>query len=329
MKKAILALFVFLLAVGLLSAETKTLKIGIITPLSGPQAPDGITQVHGFELYADYVNAHGGIVAGGQTYMIKVMGYDDKGFQPPESLKCAQKAVLEDGVQFLLTTPTTAVCDTIVPFLLKHNTLLMTWGAGPCLRPDWPNVVATFTHWPQYHVTVFQEVKKLWPTVKRVAYTAMDASWAADDILWTKIACKSLGFDMVYSKPYPADIIDWNPVISAMVATKPDLIDFSVIPKTILPTLLEEARALGYTGKFYATEFDVNLLLQKVPADYINGNCINLAYEFDDPAVVGQLAYTLRQQYESKWPGEWKNDATVAWYAIPPLLKGIQLGRQC
>ena len=75
------------------------------------------TQQHGAELWRDEVNAAGGIKAGGKTYEVKFISYDDQ--SRSELVKALYtRLIVQDKVQFLfgpyssvMTAPAVATCE--------------------------------------------------------------------------------------------------------------------------------------------------------------------------------------------------------------------------
>ncbi|HUU40472.1 MAG TPA: ABC transporter substrate-binding protein, partial [Desulfatiglandales bacterium] len=60
------------------ATESKTLKIAVITALSGAGAVWGRGILHGVELATEELNASGGLNIGGERYKVKLIPYDDK-----------------------------------------------------------------------------------------------------------------------------------------------------------------------------------------------------------------------------------------------------------
>src|ERR1700744_2443235 len=69
-------------AAGLLAAtgaaSAQTLTIGMTTSQTGSQNVDGTNQMRGFEMWRDDVNKAGGIKAGGKSYQVRFVSYDDQ-----------------------------------------------------------------------------------------------------------------------------------------------------------------------------------------------------------------------------------------------------------
>ena len=81
-------------------AATKTLKIGVVMPISGPISTVGMAWVRGFELYFNKVNAAGGVKIGNDTYLFDVIAEDSK-VNPEAAGTAAKKLVFQDKASFV------------------------------------------------------------------------------------------------------------------------------------------------------------------------------------------------------------------------------------
>jgi len=117
-------LLAFLLTAGTLFAggQTETeapdvIKIGASISLSGNLARFGNMVKSGYELWAEQVNAQGGIDVGGKKMPVEIVYYDDQS-DNQTAVKLTEKLITEDKVQFLLgpfgsgpTFATTAIAE--------------------------------------------------------------------------------------------------------------------------------------------------------------------------------------------------------------------------
>jgi ABC-type branched-subunit amino acid transport system substrate-binding protein len=87
--------------------DGKTIKLGVLTPLSGPVAVIGLSLTAGNQVYFDYVNSQGGIAGKYQVELVQ----EDTQYSPPKTVQQYNK-VKSDVVAFtqvLGTAPTLAV----------------------------------------------------------------------------------------------------------------------------------------------------------------------------------------------------------------------------
>ncbi|MFA6711562.1 MAG: ABC transporter substrate-binding protein, partial [Candidatus Caldatribacteriota bacterium] len=76
------------------------IKIGAAVSLTGKTAYEGILVKQGYEVWEKWVNEHGGIKAGGKTYGVKIIYYDDES-DPVRGARLTEKLITEDKVHVL------------------------------------------------------------------------------------------------------------------------------------------------------------------------------------------------------------------------------------
>jgi ABC-type branched-subunit amino acid transport system substrate-binding protein len=84
------------------TAPHKVLKIGSIT---GMNTPSGVEQKKWLDLFDKLINEKGGWKIGADTYDVDVIFYDSQN-DPAKGKSLLEKLVLQDGVKFILGTPT-------------------------------------------------------------------------------------------------------------------------------------------------------------------------------------------------------------------------------
>jgi branched-chain amino acid transport system substrate-binding protein len=82
------------------SAESGPIKIGAAVSDTGKFAIEGHSTKHGYEMWADEVNARGGIDVGGTKRKVQIIYYDDQS-EPETAIKLIQRLISQDKVDFL------------------------------------------------------------------------------------------------------------------------------------------------------------------------------------------------------------------------------------
>ena len=83
------------------STGADEVKIGASLSLSGKMTREGHCMKDGYEFWADYMNARGGIEVGDKKYQIKMVFYDDEG-NAQRAAKLYEKLIAEDKVNLIL-----------------------------------------------------------------------------------------------------------------------------------------------------------------------------------------------------------------------------------
>ncbi|MGI9500472.1 MAG: ABC transporter substrate-binding protein, partial [Geminicoccaceae bacterium] len=82
-------------------AQAKTVKIGFLAPLTGEVAAWGLPGLYGCEIWAEQVNAAGGVDIGGEPHMVELVSYDNE-YAPDKARTGATKLIAEDEVKFIM-----------------------------------------------------------------------------------------------------------------------------------------------------------------------------------------------------------------------------------
>ena len=131
-------------------AADDVVKIGFLAPLTGEVAAWGAPGLFGCEIWAERVNAAGGIKAGNRTYKVEIVSYDNE-YAPDKARAGAQKLINEDGVKFIMMLGG----DTMPPVVQVANRakMLVSTLLPSDLTPDTPYLIAPCEVHPIYNVT--------------------------------------------------------------------------------------------------------------------------------------------------------------------------------
>jgi branched-chain amino acid transport system substrate-binding protein len=279
-------------------------RVGLIFPFSGPFAAWGIAFERSIQYGVDQINAQGGLKADGKTYKVKLISYDDKGWVPSENLKMVRKAVFEDKVSVIFNTSTAEVQKAIGPFTTKNKILVLSWGAG-AQSPERPYLIGVDTGWPTNGVSLWTYLRENHPDVQKVAIFNPDYPPGQQGRTWREIGAKAAGYEIVFMDWYPLETVDFYPFVTRILKAKPDFISTDTVPASQLASIVKACKDLGYTGMFMTEQTDFELILKKVPADYIEGFLSSYPEGTKDDTMAPQLIRDFRAHYDKNWPGEW------------------------
>jgi len=304
-------LLVSLLSVGALSCKpavkqaVEPIRVGVIGPLVGECSLWGVPILRCAEIYAEQVNAEGGILVGGEYHLVEVRGYDNICYIPDEELKVTKKAVLEDGVKFLFGTYTYGARSATAAFGTEHEVIIASYGAA-YLRADYPYTMATETGIPVSLAVTTDYVAKKHPEIKKVAITCADTS--PEVPVWYEAACKASGLEIVYNKMFPVETVDFRPYMTAVMATGPDLIVQHGTPAQ--GVFLEAAKLAGFTGWAIMDDLDGPTILDKMSVEEVEGKVFSgSGMNYEDPICppVGKAIYDAYVEKYGK--AEWASFA--------------------
>jgi len=200
------------------------IKIGISLSLSGDFSDPGKAVKRGYDLWAAYVNAHGGIL--GRQVQLKIV---DDASSPDQVVSNYQNLITRDHVDLvfgpfssLLTGPAATVANRY------HYAFLEPAGGGP-------KVFALKLH-NLFFVQPAPVIKcgdsfvaylKTLPASQRpktAAYPSLDDPFSSPIADAMQSQLQKMGVKTVFRTIYPAETTDMTPVIAKAIAKKPDMI---------------------------------------------------------------------------------------------------------
>jgi molybdenum cofactor synthesis domain-containing protein len=128
-----------LFAVPAFGADTVT--IGFTASQTGALNNDSMAQMRGIELWRDEINAKGGIKAGGKSYVIKTVSYDDES-QNTRVQQLYTRLITQDKAQFLISPYSSGLVATASIISEQYEKVMITTGGtGVALRDVTPEAV--------------------------------------------------------------------------------------------------------------------------------------------------------------------------------------------
>jgi branched-chain amino acid transport system substrate-binding protein len=122
------------------------------------------------------------------------------------------------------------------------------------------------------------------PELKRWAVTSQDDTIGRTCQAWEVGAAISEDWDVVYDKHFSLETTDFAPIVTAILATKPDVVSLNLSYPTFVALIIEQLYLQGFKGIISANYIDTESVLQKVPAKYMEATkSANSFPLFDDP----------------------------------------------
>lgn len=307
MKKVFLVLLALMVVAGILTisdqkiSAAETVKIGYNAPLSGPSAAWGLPGLEGVSIWLDQINSAGGIQAGNKRYKVEIVKYDNEGVGS-KALLGARKLVLEDKVvaMVMLGGPTSDVAQ---PFLTKHKILTFVLIASDIAK-DRPYLMDVTDNFPIYHLLDAEYIAEAHPKAKTAAIICQDDAIGLAAIAWSEAGFKAAGIEVVYSKPFSLETTDFAPIVTAALATKPDIISTGATYPEFQALIFEQAHTQGWqatTGCITSACWDFHAITAKVPAKWMDGAVSNFP-DFDDPQL-SEEHHEFWKAWQARYPG--------------------------
>lgn len=223
------------------------LKIGRISPLSGPGAQWGLASGPVVDIYAEEINRDGGLKVGEKTYKIEMHVADGPIFPPSADVMAARSLVYDKGIHALvgyigLAHAPIAAITNAEKVIFNSNTLNM-----GVYNPD--RQPYTFFGYPNLECIGFQavQVMRAFPRAKVLCWTGPrsgNQDEAANWEFWDADYERKYGFKCVRIY-YPEGTTSFTPYLQRMAEQKVDVL-FTPSTPTEVGMMARQMRQLGY-----------------------------------------------------------------------------------
>ena len=275
-----LALF---LSLFLGSAAAQTVTIGFTVSRTGSLNVDSLEQLRGMELWRDQVNAAGGIKAGGKSYQVKFVNYDDES-NSQRVQQLYTRLILQDKANFLMSPYSSGLTATAAIVSEQNGKIMITTGAAEPKTYTLGDkyLFQMFTPANDYLTSALDALKAKDPN-SRLAMVFSDDAFSNAVFVAAKAYAQKIGLNVVFAESYAPDTTDFGPIIDKMISAK--------------------ATALT-GGGHYA---DGSTLARQLHSQKANIEFISLLVAPDSPqfAQLGSAAYGVTV------PSQWEPESTV------------------
>ncbi len=259
MKRWLASLVFVLMAVALVFTAScgpgeeaaKTYKLGYLGPLTGPAAYGGIPIRDGMEMAAEEINEAGGIVVGGETYMLQIVAADDK-MLAEGSVTAVQQLIYEEKVQYIWG-PIGSSCALAVQPITEENRVVIFTMSLAAPGPEYPYTFSYLSSAADRAKVGYQWLKENHPEVERAASIAERNPTGEAVRESARAAAEAQGMEVVAAEYYELGTTDFTPFLTKVLAKNPDLIDPCSAPAGPCALIIKQAREMGYEGLFYTS----------------------------------------------------------------------------
>ena len=273
MMSTVIVVFVTLLAVfvgfpGTSTAEERVIKIGGAVPLSGPVAYWGISTMQGWVDGAEVINAKGGVMVGDKRYKLKIITYDTKG-TVADSRAATTRLVERDKVKYVFSQAAASTIGMLQ--ITEPNEVISIVACWGYLKQFGPKFFYHFRAEMSDYEQGFAYVplmKELYPGIKTVAFIGPDDKDGYDcyysyQRLMDYYNLKDLGKEY-----FEWETTDFYPIVTKVLAMKPDAIITSPTPPGITADIVKAAREMGYKGAISSPAASETKTILEVAGEY-------------------------------------------------------------
>ncbi|GAB5469924.1 MAG: ABC transporter substrate-binding protein [Rhodospirillales bacterium] len=294
-------------------AAEEPIKIGFLAPLTGDVAAWGAPGLYGCEIWAERVNAAGGVTIDGKQHPVEFISFDNE-YSAAKARTGAQKLIEDDGVKFIMMLGG----DTMPPVVdISNRTGMLVSTLLPSdLTPETPFLIAPAEVHPIYNVTGVAWLGETRPDLKRAVICAQDDALGRPSVATYLAAFEAANIEVV-EEPLFFDIstTDFAPVMTRLMASNPDIICLDTAYTDYVHPLCEQAFLQGFKGQIISCTMDFyDQVIAKTSQEFMDGVIFQFP-DFDDPALnEPQINFQdpggFYAEYNKRFPGEW---GAVSW----------------
>ncbi|MGB6756048.1 MAG: amino acid ABC transporter substrate-binding protein, partial [Xanthobacteraceae bacterium] len=224
------------------------IKIGFSMSLTGPLAANGKQALLGAKIWAEEVNAKGGLLG----RQVELVNYDDQ--SNPSTVPGIYTKLLDvDKVDLVVSGYATNMVAPAIPVVMQKNkTFISLFALAANSEFHYPRYFSMLPSGPtpkeSFTEGFFQVAAAQNPKPKTIALAAEDAEFSRNACEGARNNVKKYGFDIVYDKTYPPNTTDFSPIIRAIQAANSDLVVFCSYPLSSVG-LLQSATEIGFKPK--------------------------------------------------------------------------------
>jgi branched-chain amino acid transport system substrate-binding protein len=203
-------------------AADSFITIGMTQSQTGAMSVGSLAQQRGAELWRDEVNAAGGINAGGKSYKVRFVTYDDQSM-PSRVQQFYARLINQDKVQFLfgpyssdLTAPAAAIA--------QQNGKIFLDAGGSDAQPFAPGnkyLFQVITSADHYLASTVLALASKNPHAK-IAMAYSDDPFSKAVMAAAGPVASLVGLQVVMNESYPLSTTDFAPIVGRIVASKAD-----------------------------------------------------------------------------------------------------------
>ncbi|TGS82406.1 branched-chain amino acid ABC transporter substrate-binding protein [Mesorhizobium sp. M3A.F.Ca.ET.174.01.1.1] len=309
-------------AAGTLSAqaENKELKIGFVGVTSGPAAAWGTSNVRSMQTRAAWLNEKGGVKIGNDTYNINIVTFDDQ--KDPKRAIAGMEKMAQEGIHYVVGPNVDDGAAAVRPVAESSGIMYFPYAFPKALyqKPASNAVLGMIANY-QSGPAIYKYLKEN-KGVKSIAFVAANESDPLSQRDSGVEAAKALGLDVVaQNDTYQNDTRDFTPVLTPIVALKPDLLVLSGVAPANAPLLIRAARELGFEGLISTETAQDAKVLEEGAGEYANG------FISVGGASTPEIASDEMKEFVARYTkmfGEYNDESNTKVYALEYIIDTLK-----
>lgn len=199
-----------------------TIRFGAPLPLTGALAPEAVKQQQGYDLWAETVNAAGGIDVGGKKMKVEIV-YTDYQSNTPRAVQAAEKLITQEKVDFLFSPFGSGAAKAASTVSERYGvpTIASTASSSQVYDQGYKYLFGTFTPNDTLTNPLSDIVVQKAPGVKRVAILARNDLFPLAIAQEMEKSAKQRGMNVVVFEKYAINTMDHSSALAQIKASSP------------------------------------------------------------------------------------------------------------
>jgi branched-chain amino acid transport system substrate-binding protein len=213
-----------------IAAKAQEIKIGFGMAMTGGLAANGKSALLGMKIWEEQINKKGGLLG----RPVKLVYYDDQ-TNPSTVPGIYTKLIDVDKVDLVIGPYATNMAAPAMPVIMqKGKVFVILFGLAVNSEFQYPKFFAMIPTGqntkPSFTEGFFDVAAQQNPKPQTVAIVAADAEFARNACEGARENAKKHGFTIVYDRTYPPSTTDFSPIVRAIQASNPDLVNICSYP---------------------------------------------------------------------------------------------------
>jgi branched-chain amino acid transport system substrate-binding protein len=248
------------------AAPRKTLVFGAVVSLTGALSNEGNLTKEGYDFWMTYVNAHGGLRVGKQTYNVEIRYADDTS-SPPVTAARLETLIAQEHIDFILGPYGSGPTFTAAAVAEKYAIPMVDSGgaAENIFNQGYRYTVNVMSPARKYLVGIIEYAVKRKPQPKTIAISAASDAFSLEVQQGAVQSANDHGFRVVYADRFTDDPASVMAAAAAIKAADPDIVlsaghlRDALLMQRALKEQRVRAKIYGYTNGPDLPEFVASL----------------------------------------------------------------------
>ncbi len=285
---------------GEIGVTSDSIKIGVISDLTGPTAIAGIGMADAIRGYFNDLNEKGGIH--GRKVVVIV---EDSKYSPTLTVAAAKKLISKDEVFALVSPWGTEPTEALLPLVAEQKIPI----APACslatsiYEPMKKYVFAVGTDYVDQSLFIVEYIMKDLKAQKpKIALFCQDDDWGRDHLKGLNLAAKKYNLDPVVMESYKYDAVEFKSQVINLMKVKPDFVILAAgLRSGVL--FLKEAQKLKWNPTFIGTNTLGFLKTLEMAGDAGEGLLVLNIFAMPDEDIPGvkRLIEVTKKNFGDKW----------------------------